>query len=305
MRAVRVGAAVAATTAALGWAGACTAAYVRAFGPRRWGDDVGRGWTPLDIAADHGVLRVTTSDGVSVLAWHLPGRLPATIVISGGNRGRTGDVLGVGGALCRAGFSVVAHGWRGTPGSDVAPHTLGVHEQRDLTAVLDAVIEELGSQAIGLLGFSMGAAVAIMAAARDPRVGAVCADSAFASATDVLAEGVERVLRIPGRMVVTPVAATLRWRTGARLEEMRPVDAVARIAPRPLLLIHGARDNSVSVTNARRLYEAAGEPKELWVVDDAVHVGAYFDDRAAYVDRVTRFFEAALLGPAAPVPIAI
>ena len=41
------------------------------------------------------------------------------------------------------------------------------------------------------------------------------------------------------------------------------------------------------------------------MVDSAVHVGAYFDDRAAYVDKVTRFFEAALLGPAAPVPIAI
>ena len=305
MRAVRVGAAVAVSAAALGWAGACTAAYVRAFGPRRWGDDAGRGWTPLDVAADHEVLRVTTSDGVPLLAWRLSGRLPATIVVSGGNRGRTGDVLGIGGALSRAGFNVVAHGWRGTPGSGAAPHTLGVHEQRDLTAVVDAVSAEQGPQAIGLLGFSLGAAVSIVVAAGDPRVGAVCADSAFAAAKDVIAEGVERVLRIPGQMVVAPVAATLRRRTGARLEDMRPVDAVGQIAPRPLLLIHGARDTSVCVTNARRLYAAAGEPKELWVVDSAVHVGAYFDDRAAYVDKVTRFFEAALLGPAAPVPIAI
>jgi dipeptidyl aminopeptidase/acylaminoacyl peptidase len=296
---------VAASAAALGWAGACTAAYVRAFGPRRWGYDADRGWTPLDIAADHEVLRVSTSDGVSLLAWHLPGRLPATIVISGGNRGRTGDVLGIGGALCRAGFSVVAYGWRGTPGSGAAPHTLGVHEQRDLTAVIDAVSAESGRQALGLLGFSLGAAVSIMVAAGDPRVGAVCADSSFAAATDVIAEGVERVLRIPGQIVVAPVAATLRCRTGARLEDMRPVDAVARIAPRPLLLIHGARDTSVCVTNARRLYAVAGEPKELWVLEKAVHVGAYFEDRTSYVDRVTRFFEAALVGPAAPVPIAI
>jgi dipeptidyl aminopeptidase/acylaminoacyl peptidase len=303
MRAIRVGVAAAVATVALGWAGACTAAYVRAFRPRRWGDDAGRGWTPLDIAADHHLLRVTTQDGVPLLAWYLPGQLPATVVISGGNRGRTGDVLGIGGALWRAGFGVVAYGWRGTPGSGVAPHTLGVHERRDLTAVIDAVTAELGPQPIGLLGFSLGAAVSIMVAADDPRVKAVCADSGFAAATDVLGEGVERVLRIPGQVVVAPLAATLRWRTGARLEEMRPVDVVARLAPRPLLLIHGGRDASVGVANARRLYAAAGEPRELWVVESAVHVGAYFEDRARYVDKVTRFFEAALLSGAGSPPI--
>ena len=87
------------------------------------------------------------------------------MVVSGGYRGHISDVLGIGAALRRAGFSVVVYGWRGTPGSDAAPHTLGANECRDLTAVLDAVRGRLGPLPIGLLGYSMGGAVSISVAA--------------------------------------------------------------------------------------------------------------------------------------------
>jgi fermentation-respiration switch protein FrsA (DUF1100 family) len=40
-----------------------------------------------------------------------------------------------------------------------------------------------------------------------------------------------------------------------------------------------------------RLYEAAGEPKELWLLEGAGHCDAYFADREAYCERVAAFFE--------------
>ena len=278
------------------WMGACASLYWHAFRPVKWGEDGERGWTPADLGVPHESLETRTRDGLRLLAWYLPGVRDAAVVVSGGHRGRAGDVLGVSAALQRAGFHVVAYGWRGTPGSDPAAHTLGVFERRDLQAAIDAVEARLGDVPVGLLGYSLGGAVSLVVAAEDPRVRAVCADSAFSDPAGVLADGVERVLRIPGAVLTAPVAAAMAWRTGARLHDFSPLSAVGRIAPRPLLLIHGERDQAVALRHARTLYEAAGDPRELWLVPGAGHVGGYFIDRDQYLERVVGFFDRALNG---------
>lgn len=289
----------AAALGAAAWMGACTSLYWHAFRPMRWGEDGERGWTPADLGVPHESLEALTRDGLRLLAWYLPGVRDAAVVVSGGHRGRPGDVLGVSAALQRAGFHVVVYGWRGTPGSDPAAHTLGVFERRDLEGAIDAIQGRLGDVPVGLLGYSLGGAVSLVVAGEDPRVRAVCADSAFSDPAGVLADGVERVLRIPGAVLTAPVAAVVALRTGARLSDFSPLNAVGRIAPRPLLLIHGETDQAVPPSHARDLYEAAGEPRQLWLVPGAGHVGAYFADRDHYLDRVVGFFDHALGGVSA------
>ena len=293
---MRWGRRVAALTAgaAAGWAGVCASLYWRAFGPLRWGAEAERGWTPQDLGVTHEPLDVRTDDGLTLQAWYLPGTRDAAIIVSNGYRGRAGDVLGIGTALQRAGFHVGVFGWRGTPGSDRAHHTLGVNECRDLRAVVEALLARVGPMPLGLLGYSMGGTVSIAVAADEPRVGAVCTDSAFSDPHDVLGDGVRAVFRIPAQPIVAPVDLLVRRRVGTRLDDLRPVDAVARIAPRPLLVIHGAADTTVRPGHAQRLVDAAGEPKEFWLLPGVGHVGAYFADRTAYVDRVAGFFGRAL-----------
>jgi uncharacterized protein len=284
------------TGAGLAWVAGCAALHHRAFGPvRREGCERTGGLTPADRGLPHERLEVRTADGLRLLAWHLPGSLPAVVVVSGGNRGRAGDVLDVAGTLRRAGFHVVVHGWRGTPGCDPAPHTLGVHERVDLVAVLDAVERRLPRLTVGLLGFSLGGAVSLDVAAGDPRVRAVCADSAFSDPQAVLGEGVRRVLRIPGPVLTAPVAAVLAVRTGARLGAFSPLRRVGSIAPRPLLLVHGELDRSVPAEHSRRLLRAAGPTAQLWLLPGVGHVGAFGADRDEYRRRVGGFFERSLL----------
>ena len=288
-----------ASLVALAWAGACAFVYRRAFG-RRYIDP--RMTTPDDYGATHETLDVRTADGVRLAAWYLPGTLPAAIVVSGGYRGRAGDVLGISAALQRAGFHVAVYGWRGTPGSDVAAHTLGVYERNDLMAVLDALAARLGNVPLGLLGYSMGGAVSISVAADDQRVRAVCTDSAFADPRLLIGERVHSALRVPAAVVMAPVVAMFARRTGARLTDFRPALVVERIAPRPFLIIHGEADATVPVHHAELLYAAAKEPKELWRLPGIGHVGAYFADRSTYVARVLEFFRRGLLDAAQPIP---
>lgn len=293
MSAPRRAAAWVASVAGLAWLGGCAALHRRAVGRVR--HDVDQPAIAPGVDPPPERLRVRTDDGVGLLAWHLPGTRPAVVVVSGGNRGWAGDVLGIATALRRTGLHIVVHGWRGTPGCDRAAHTLGVNERRDLAAVLDATECHLGGLPIGVLGYSMGGAVAITVAAGDPRVRAVCTDCAFDDPRGVLAEGVRRVLRVPGAVFTAPFGAVLAFRTGARMSELRPIDRVAEIAPRPLLLVHGGADGSVPVVHAHRLRAAAGRGAELWIQPGVGHCGGYDADRDEYVRRVARFFHAALL----------
>jgi fermentation-respiration switch protein FrsA (DUF1100 family) len=62
------------------------------------------------------------------------------------------------------------------------------------------------------------------------------------------------------------------------------------LEPRPLFFIHGGADVTTPVKHSRRLYDAYRGPREIWVVQGAPHTGAYYDDRALYVERVAGFF---------------
>ena len=277
---------------ALAWAAGCAFVYRTAFGSRSPDE---RLTTPDDFGVAHETLDLRTADGVRLAAWYLPGTMPAAVVVSTGYRRHAGEVLAICVSLQRAGFHVIAYGWRGTPGSEPAAHTLGVYERHDLQAAIDAVAARVGQVPIGLLGYSLGGAVSISVAADDARVSAVCTDSAFADPRALMGERVRGALKVPAALLMTPVIALLSQRTGAKLSDFRPVLVVERIAPRPLLIIHGDADTTVPVHHAEELFAAAGEPKELWRLPGVGHVGAYFADRAAYVRRVNAFFHGALL----------
>jgi uncharacterized protein len=140
---------------------------------------------------------------------------------------------------------------------------------------------------LGLIGYSMGGAVAVMAAARDDRVGAVVADSSFASERKM----VRSLLRKQVGPLCRPIAALSEYLLPYDPGEVEPLGEVARIAPRATLLIHGLLDTTCDPRDSVRLYEAAGDHKELWLLKGAGHCDAYFADREAYCERVDSFFK--------------
>lgn len=76
---------------------------------------------------------------------------------------------------------------------------------------------------------------------------------------------------------------------GANGFDMAPVKKVGKLGI-PLLLIQGTSDRSVLVEDARAIYDAANEPKELWIVEGAGHLQAYYEDKDAYERKILGFF---------------
>ena len=269
----------------------CVVLYRRLFVPARPGylDDFS--YTPWEFQADYEDVELVTPDGVQFGVWYL--RQPGSqqvIVISAGHKQHRQDLLGAAVALWRKGFNVLLYAARGTAGADRATVTMGVREVNELQTTIAYAQKRIKGARIGLLGYSMGAVTSVLAAAGEPAVEAMVLDSPFSDVRLLLEENVRRHALLPGGAVVRPVALFLRLRTGCRLFESSPISVVGALEPRPLFFIHGGADAVTSVQHSRRLYDAYRGPREIWIVQGAQHVGAYFADRNLYIERVAGFF---------------
>lgn len=254
-------------------------------------------FSPFELAVPHELVTFTSSDGVTLRGWWFPRPESDQVVIGlAGHRRAKHELLGIGSGLWRAGKNVLLFDFRGCGESDWAPQSVGHNELLDAQAALRFAAGRQPGAKIGLVGYSMGGAVALLVGASDPAVRAVVADSAYASLREVIAHAYAR-RGIPGRPLLNLADAINRRAYGYSFTDLRPVDAIPLLAPRPVLLIHGTADKVTPMTHAHDLYAAAREPKELWLAEGAAHCGAYFLDRARYVDRVSALFNRMTLAP--------
>jgi len=269
----------------------CVVLYRRLFVPAQPGYLDDYAYTPWEFQADCEDLELVTPDGVQFGVWFLrqPGS-EQTIVISAGHKQHRQDLLGAAVALWRKGFNVLVYAARGTAGADRATVTMGVREVNELQTTIAYAQKRIKGARIGLLGYSMGAATSMLAAAGEPAVEAMVLDSPFSDIRTLLEENVRRHALLPGGPVVRLVAIWLRLRTGCRLYESAPISVLGALEPRPLFFIHGGADAVTSVQHSRRLYDSYRGPREIWIVQGAQHVGAYFADRHLYMERVSGFF---------------
>ena len=258
---------------------------VRPFEP----DPVGSPATPADIGLEYEPVRFTTDDGVTLSGWLIPAAREtrtAVIVLHGFSGNRLAELAAFVPWLHER-HHVLQFDFRGHGQSGPGWVTLGSHERRDVAAAV-AFIRSRGLGPIALFGVSMGAAIAIVAAPELP-VAAVVADAPFAELHHPIGNRMREVgYPLPG-LGSRAIVAAAAVRTRSRLPDA--IRHVARISPRALLIIAPREDQLIDWRQGLRLYEAAGEPKELYVVEGAGHAEAYALEPEAYRHRVLAFLE--------------
>lgn len=176
--------------------------------------------------------------------------------------------------ICRQGFAVFIFNFRGTGASGGNLDILGW--TRDLTAVIDylCTLSEVDRSHLSLLGFSGGAVVSVYVASQDKRVSSIVtcacpAEFTFFPNVDEPQSIIDHFRSIGVIRDESFPQSTEEWLDGFRV--VSPIKYVAGIAPRSLLLVHGDQDEMVDVSHAYRLYDSAGEPKQIIIVDGARH----------------------------------
>jgi pimeloyl-ACP methyl ester carboxylesterase len=229
--------------------------------------------------------------GGAVRAWYVPSKNGAAIVLSHGSPGTRADLLPEAKHLGAAGFGLVMFDFPGHGESD-GQATWDVAAFQAFRAGVDfaAARPEVAPNRIGALAFSMSTYVAASSAATDPRVSALCLAGAFGRYTDTL----RAQYRTLGP--VTAWAAELgARRAGVSVDEIRTVDVIERVAPRPLLFVTGSNDTNVPPVLTEELFARAREPKDLLSIPGAAHGNYGAAPGSQYFDRLVRFFDKALL----------
>ena len=138
--------------------------------------------TPWELDIPYEEVAFPTEDGLLLRGWWLPASAAKrTVVALHGHRGARHHCVGIGAALWRRGSNVLLFDHRGRGSSEGDMVSLGYFETLDALAAVEYSLARAPGLPLGLIGYSMGAAVAVMTAGRDERVGAVVADSPFAS----------------------------------------------------------------------------------------------------------------------------
>ena len=221
-------------------------------------------------------------DGLNIVGQlYLPaGRAPyPTVCLCHGIPARIPDPNDIGYAalveqICPEGFAVLIFNFRGAGASGGNLDIVGW--TRDLEAVIGylAALPEVDKSRLSLIGFSGGAAVSVYVAARDNRVSSVVAcacpaEFTFFTQADDPSSIIDHFRSIGAIRDNDFPTSVQDWLNGYEL--VKPIDYIAQIPPRPLLLVHGSQDETVEVSHAHRLYARAGEPKQLVIVEGAGH----------------------------------
>ncbi|HET7694802.1 MAG TPA: alpha/beta fold hydrolase [Vicinamibacterales bacterium] len=206
-----------------------------------------------------------TGAGVTLRGWRCgpPAAAAGTIVYLHGIADNRGSAAGAIQRFTARGFQVIAYDSRahGQSGGDAC--TYGVFEKRDLQKVLDAI----GVRRAALIGTSLGAAVALQAAADDPRIAAVIAAETF---SDLRTVATERAPFVFSRRSIARAFVLAEQQGGFSVDAASPVAAAPRIRV-PVLLIHGAADRETPPSHSQRVFDALAGPKRLLLVPGAGH----------------------------------
>jgi pimeloyl-ACP methyl ester carboxylesterase len=237
---------------------------------------------------------LVTEDRVPIDAIHLPGTTDLAIVVAHGFTlsWQRPHVWRIANRFNRA-AGVLSFDFRGH-GRSGGLSTLGDREIKDLDVVV-AYARELGYKRIAAVGFSMGASIVLRYAGL---IGGLDAVVSVSGPGRWYYRGTERMRRVHlavehrlGRWVTRWLLKTRVSPQGWNLVPVPPAEAAARIAPVPLLIVHGDKDLYFPQEHARQLYMAAREPKELWLLPGMGHAEAATDSEL--VDRIARWIDQA------------
>lgn len=237
---------------------------------------------------------------VVLKGWHIHAAKdgPTLIFVHGLNSIRSGDgAIDIAYRMSLRGFSALLFDLRahGSSGGDRV--SAGQYEIDDVLGAFDYLIQRgVAHDRIGLIGFSFGAGVAIMAASRERSIRAVVADSPFASVSDLLSQETARKMPLSADVssMFLPGAKIMAERLyGIRVQDLAPEKDVYGLEY-PILVIHGMADTRIGYAHGQRVTDAAAVEGEIWLVPEVGHVDAFNAHPGEYIHRLADYFSAQL-----------
>ena len=228
-------------------------------------------YTPDQVGLSYEEVFFLSDDGLRLHGWYVPGQSDITWLWFHGNGGNIGDrVEELALFRHRLGINQLIFDYRGYGRSQGRPSEQGTY--RDARAALAYLqgLSYVAPERIVYFGHSLGAAVAVELAASQPPLALVLV-SPFASISDMAR--------------LTMPVLPLHWLVRNRYDSLAHIGRVDR----PLLVLHGDRDETVPLSQGKKLFHAANPPKQFRLLPGAGHNDTSSSGGSAYWDALTEF----------------
>lgn len=247
---------------------------------------------PVDLGAPYETVSFATDDGVTIRGWYVPSRNGAAVMVVHGSGGARIRPLDHARMLISAGYGVLLYDTRGHGESGGTTNALGWEGDRDARAALAYLSDrdDVEPGRVGILGLSMGAEIAIDAAASGGNFGAVVADGAGVRSLRELATLDSR----PEKYLELPVMVAMTAGTTLLTGETPPLPLTGQVKniTSPVLYISSNLGDERDLN--RKWFDRTTAPKDLWEID-AGHTQGLNAHPDAYQARVLGWFDTHLL----------
>ena len=243
-------------------------------------------FTPADFGLNFETVALKTKDAVKIKGWFISQENSDKIIIAlHGYPADKGDIL-PSLVFLHQDFNLLFFDFRYFGASDGLYSTAGAREIYDLLAAVEFA-KERGFTKIGIWGFSMGGAVALMGASKTLEIKAVVSDSSYASLS-LLAKEPYRNLAFLKYPLAFFTKVFARIFLGISIDEVSPAEKVKGVKI-PILLIHSSDDKVIPFSHALLLKEALKDNPnaEFWFQEEIRH-GEF---QKEYETRIREFFQ--------------
>jgi fermentation-respiration switch protein FrsA (DUF1100 family) len=247
--------------------------------------------TPAYVQATYEDVSFKSRDGLNLKGWWF--------MVHGKDQNRIDSSFDPGRIarfLLADGWSVLLFEMRGHGQSDGLRWGLGQDEPNDILGAIDLAAQKIGQPRgrVATIGESMGGGSVLMTVGKDPSIGPVVVDSAYASAPVVVDEVGPEYSGLPAFFTPGLVLAS-RVLYGLDIGSVVPADVVRAHPERAFLFIQCEDDHTVAMHHGIDLKNAsANAGTQLWLVKDCGHVKAFVTHPQAWQDHVLAFLDAQL-----------
>ncbi|MFJ7728555.1 alpha/beta hydrolase [Neobacillus sp. NPDC097160] len=193
--------------------------------------------------------------------------------------------------LSEQGYNVLMFDFRNAGKSKGKTTGIGYFERHDLYSAIDYAIQEKHQEKVALLGWSMGAATAIIAGCEHPAVSVIIADSPFCDLEPFLKENLSHWTKLPKRPFTPIVYHSMRKLLKIDPTEVSPINHVKNTKGKSFFIIHSTIDKAIPYAESEKLFQSipSDNQKELWLTKDCEHIHSYRLHKKEYTRRVLRF----------------
>lgn len=238
--------------------------------------------------------QLTSTDGLKLSAYYLPAEKDQhkTVIIAHGYMGQASDMPQYAKIYHDLGYNVLMPDARGHGKSEGDYIGFGWHERKDYLQWIDRVIKKDPQSEIVLHGVSMGGATVMMTSGEKlpDNVKAFVEDCGYSSVKGELNYQLKQMFNLPSFPLIPVTSLVTKIRAGYFFGE---ADAIKQLNKnkRPMLFIHGDKDDFVPYSMLAEVYAATKGPKEQYVVHGAKHAEALSSDPSLYQKKVTEFIQ--------------